>query len=57
MVKCPACQSDQVVFLVSPQRTNCYQCGATWLQSDGQQTSVNHADSRVPDRRASQAAP
>ena len=57
MVKCPACQSEQVVFVVSPRRTNCYQCGASWLQDDGQQTAVNHADSRVPARPASLGAP
>jgi ribosomal protein S27E len=40
MVRCPICESVQIGFLVSPRRTSCYYCGATWLQDESQQTAV-----------------
>jgi ribosomal protein S27E len=52
MVHCPVCRSEQVVFVVSPRRTNCYQCGASWMQDDGHQSAVDRADSRKPAQAA-----
>jgi ribosomal protein S27E len=40
MVRCPICELAQIGFLVSPRRTSCYYCGATWLQDENQQTAV-----------------
>jgi hypothetical protein len=40
MVRCPACESVQIGFLVSPRPTSCYYCGATWLQEGSEQSAV-----------------
>ena len=40
MVRCPACESVQIGFLVSPRPTSCYYCGATWLQEGSEQRAV-----------------
>jgi ribosomal protein S27E len=47
MVKCPVCFADQVAFIVGPQRTNCYECRASWVQLDGQQTAIDHSELRL----------
>jgi hypothetical protein len=46
MVRCPICESVQIGFLVSPRRTSCYYCGATWLQDESHQTGVQGAQRR-----------
>jgi hypothetical protein len=46
MVRCPRCESVQVGFLVSPRRTSCYYCGATWLQDESHQMAIREA--RLP---------
>jgi hypothetical protein len=43
MVRCPICESVQIGFVVSPRRTCCYYCGATWIQDESQQTGVRGA--------------
>lgn len=52
MVRCPVCESVQIGFLVSPRRTSCYYCGATWLQDESQQTGVRGAQRRPDGARA-----
>ncbi len=52
MVQCPVCRSSQIVFVVSPRRTNCFYCGASWTQDDGRQTAVHRSESRTPGRPA-----
>ena len=46
MVRCPVCKSVQVGFLVSPRRTSCYYCGATWLQDGSDQEAVRATQPR-----------
>ncbi len=47
MVKCPVCFADQVVFVIGPQRTNCYDCHASWVQDDGRQTGIDRSQLRL----------
>lgn len=45
MVRCPACDSVQIVFIAGPRRTTCYECSTTWIQRGGEQTAVQDAGS------------
>ncbi len=48
MVHCPVCLAVQVVFVVSPRRTSCPYCGASWTQDDGRQTTIDRSQLRLP---------
>jgi transposase-like protein len=56
MVQCPVCRSDQIVFVVSPRRTSCYNCRASWIQDDSSQTAIDRSEPRALVRPASQGA-
>jgi ribosomal protein S27E len=54
MVQCPICRSDQIVFIVGPRRTSCFNCRVSWIQDDGKQTAVHRYESPTPPPPASE---
>jgi len=56
MVHCPVCLSDQLVYVVSPRRTGCPYCGASWIQDEGRQTAIDRTELRLPPLPASRGA-
>ncbi len=53
MVRCPVCHSIQFAFVVTPRRTTCPYCQASWSQDDSGQTAVDRPKARAVPRAPS----
>lgn len=45
MIRCPACDEVQLVYVAGPTVTSCYYCGVRWVQDGSEQSGIELAAS------------